>query len=410
MSSQSTPKPRSRTAPNGRPKKPYPDFPLTPHASGAWQKKIRGKIHYFGKWGRVVNGKLTRVEGDGWKEALELYKVRADDLHAGRTPRVKSDGLTVADLCNRFLTAKTRAKEADELSDRMFNEYRRSTDRLVTTFGKTRLVDDLAADDFEALRADLAKQYGPVRLGNEIQKIRTVFKYAYESGHIDSPAKYGSQFKKPGKKVLRVHRAKAGKRTFEADELRRVIAAAGIHLKAMILLGINAGFGNSDCGELPSSALDLKGGWVTFPRPKTGIARRCPLWPETVAALKDAIEARPEPKEDSDASLVFLTKFGSAWASGGNSTAVTHETVKLLRKLDLARPGLSFYALRHTFRTVADATRDPNAIRLIMGHTDDRIDDNYTHGIDDARLKAVTDYVRQWLFTSQPDGPREVVE
>ena len=95
-----------------RPKKPYPEFPLTPHPSGAWQKKIRGKIHYFGRWAKRVNGKLVRIDGDGWKEALEEYKKVADDLHAGRTPRVQSDGLTVADLCNRFLTAKLRKREA----------------------------------------------------------------------------------------------------------------------------------------------------------------------------------------------------------------------------------------------------------------------------------------------------------
>jgi hypothetical protein len=69
-----------------KPPKPYPEFPLTPHNSGAWMKKIMGKIHYFGKWAHRVNGNLLRVEGDGWKEALELYKVQADDQHAGRTP------------------------------------------------------------------------------------------------------------------------------------------------------------------------------------------------------------------------------------------------------------------------------------------------------------------------------------
>src|SRR6476646_141627 len=95
-----------------KPKKPYAEFPLTPHASGKWQKKIRGQIHYFGAWAKRVDGVLVRVEGDGWKEALEEYKLVADDLHAGRTPReVNADGLTVKDLCNHFLTAKLRKVE-----------------------------------------------------------------------------------------------------------------------------------------------------------------------------------------------------------------------------------------------------------------------------------------------------------
>src|SRR6059058_3372513 len=112
MSNDSSRKPHSRKGATDRPKKPYPDFPLTPHASGAWQKKIRGRTHYFGKWAKRVNGKLERIPGDGWEDALRLYKEQADDLHAGRTPRVVGDGLTVADLCNRFLTAKLRKKEA----------------------------------------------------------------------------------------------------------------------------------------------------------------------------------------------------------------------------------------------------------------------------------------------------------
>src|SRR5258708_368243 len=141
--SDSTRKPRSRKAATDRPNKPYPEFPLSPHSSGAWQKKIRGKIHYFGKWGRVIDGKLTRIEGDGWEEALQQYKVQADDLHAGRTPRVKSDALKVKDLCNQFLTAKKRQLEAGEMSVRTMAQYRATTDRLVSTFGNNRLVEDL---------------------------------------------------------------------------------------------------------------------------------------------------------------------------------------------------------------------------------------------------------------------------
>src|ERR1700722_16852729 len=176
MSGNSSQKLRTRKAAD-RPKKPFPTFPLTPHASGAWQKKIRGKIHYFGKWGRRVNGKLVRIEGDGWEEALRLYEEQAIDLHAGRTPRVKGEGLTVGDLCNRFLTAKIRKQASGELGSRMFVEYKEITDLLVSAFGKDRLVDDLAADDFEALRAEMAKRWGPVRLGNAITRVKSVFKY-----------------------------------------------------------------------------------------------------------------------------------------------------------------------------------------------------------------------------------------
>src|SRR5262245_44460523 len=309
MSTDSSRVARSRKAAD-RPRKPYPDFPLTPHASGAWQKKIRGKIHYFGRWGRRVNGKLVRIEGDGWKEALELYRAQADDLHAGRTPRVKGDGLMLADLCNRFLTAKQRQREAGEISARMFDEYKTTTDRLVGTFGKTRSVDDLAADDFEALRDAMAKQWGPVRLGNEIQKVRTVFKYAYESGLIDRPVRYGPQFKKPSAGVMRRHRAQSGERMLEAGDLRLLLDAAPVPLKAMILLGVNAGFGNHDIATLPLSALDLEGGWVRYPRPKTGIGRRCPLWPETVAALHETLALRLAPRHDDAAGLVFVTTRG----------------------------------------------------------------------------------------------------
>src|SRR5262249_46429324 len=156
----------------------------------------------------------------------------ADDLHAGRTPRVKGDGLTVADLCNRFLTAKLRQQEAGELAARSFAEYRATTDLLVAKFGKTRLVSDLAADDFEALRAQMAERWGPVRLGITIQKVRTLFKYAYESGLVDAPVRFGPTFKKPSAAVLRKHRVANGERMFEAEELRSLIDGAGVPVRA----------------------------------------------------------------------------------------------------------------------------------------------------------------------------------
>src|SRR5581483_2974783 len=173
------------------------------------------------------------------------------------------------------LTAKLRKREAGELGLRMFGEYRDTTDLLVAAFGKTRRVDDLAADDFEALRATMAERWGPVRLGNAITRVRSVFHYALNKGLLDRLPRFGGEFRKADKAVLRRHRAANGSKMLEANELRRLIDAASVPLRALILLGVNAGFGNHDVATLPLSALDIDAEWVGFPRPKTGIARRC---------------------------------------------------------------------------------------------------------------------------------------
>jgi integrase len=377
-----------------RPKKPYPDFPLFPHATGRWAKKIRGKLHYFGPWS----------DPDG---ALTKYLDQRDDLHAGRTPRVAGDGLALRDLLNRFLTSKQHLLDSGEITRRTFNDYHATCARVGGAFGLSRRVDDLAAEDFERPRADLARRWGPVALGNEIQRVRVVFKYAFDNGLIDRPVRYGQGFKRPSRKVLRKARNAKGPRMFEADELRKMVAAATQPLKAMLLLGVNCGFGNSDVGTLPLPALDLERGWVNYPRPKTGVGRRCPLWPETAAALREALAKRPTPEAGAATGLVFVTKYGKPWYKERCDNPVSKETAKLLKRLGLHREGLNFYALRHTFETVGGESRDQVAVDHVMGHARDDMSSVYRERISDERLKAVTDHVRSWLFPpAKPKGRR----
>jgi integrase len=365
-------------------------------------KKINGRIHYFGRWAKMVNGKLERVPGDGWREALEAYKAVADDLHAGREPRVVGDALTVVELCDRFLVAKGRKVEAGEMAGRTLAEYKETTDMVVAMFGRVRPVADLRPEDFEKLRAKMAKRWGPLRLANGITRAKSVFRYALESGLLDRPVRFGPEFKKPDKAVLRRHRAQAGEKMIEAADLRRLIEAAGVPLRAMILLGLNAGLGNIDCASLPLSAVNLDAGWLDFPRPKTGIGRRCPLWPETIEALRKSLTARPEPADQAAAPLVFLTVRRTGWIhftpKGGRIDNVTIQFTLLLKRLGLWRPRIGFYTLRHVFRTVADAARDPVAIDLIMGHSDPSMASHYRERIDDDRLQAVAAHVHEWLF------------
>ncbi|MBI2823153.1 MAG: tyrosine-type recombinase/integrase [Planctomycetia bacterium] len=380
-----------------KPHKPHKDFPLFKHATGRWAKKVRGQHRYFG---RIAD------DPDG-EAALLLWLEQRDDLLAGRTPRVASDGLTMRDLCNRFLTAKQNLVDTGELSPRTWADYHATCERLLTAFGKSRLVVDLAGDDFERLRASLGKTWGPVAVGNEINRIRVVFKYGHDAGLVEHAVRYGAGFKRPSKKTLRLVRHAKGEKLLEAAQLRTVVDAAPIPLKAMVLLGLNCGFGNADVGNLPLTALDLKGRWVSFPRPKTGIPRRCPLWPETAAAVKEAIEARPEPKDEKNAGLVFVTKYRLSWAKDTRDNPVAKEFVKLLKDLKLHRTGLGFYVLRHVFETIGGEAKDQVAVNAIMGHADASMAAVYREKISDDRLRAVTDHVRKWLFPPKKRKTKE---
>ncbi len=369
-----------------RPSKPYPEFPLFAHATGRWAKKIRGRLHYFGRW----------EDTDG---ALAKYLEQKEALHAGRKPRNDPEALTVKDLANTFLNHKRDLLDAGELSPRTWAQYKETCDLLVVQLGKRRLVSDLGPDDFAALRRRLAKRWKPVTLGNFIQRVRVVFKHAADNDLISRPVRYGQGFKRPSKKTLRLERARQGHNLFTRDDLQRILNAASVPLRAMLLLGINCGLGNADCGRLPQQALDPDRGFLDYPRTKTGMDRRCPLWPETVEALKAALTRRPEPKHSADAGLVFITRFGQAWYTDTSESPISYEFGKLLRKLGInGRKGLGFYTLRHTFRTVADESKDQPAIDFIMGHEVPHMSAVYRETISNERLKAVTDHVRKWLF------------
>ena len=395
---------KRQSTPAKKPAKPYPEFPLFAHQTRRWAKKIRGKLHYFGSWARVIDGKLERLPGDGWKEALALYKEQVDDLQAGRKPRPKRDGLLIVDLVNRFLTSKKHRLDSGELTARTFRDYHQTCEYLLGHFGKNRLVEDLLPEDFATPRVALTKTLGPVSLGNKITRFRMIFKFAYDELLIDRPVRYGQSFKKPSKRVLRLQRQKKGKRMFEAIELRRILDSAPQPLRAMILLAINGGFGQGDLSILPRSAIDFETGWCDFPRPKTGIERRCKLWTETIQAIQQAIENRHDPLDDSDDDLCFLTRTGRRWVKlnpngkGTADDAVCKEFSKLLKKLDLKREGINFYALRHTFETVGGESRDQVAVNHIMGHVDSSMAGLYGEKISDERLQAVTDHVCKWLF------------
>jgi integrase len=408
--------------------------------------KVNGEwvLRYFGRWANVKSGQLVPV---GNKDAVRASGYAAEDeykrqlpyLVEGRTPPPQPDAPddesvpTLANICNAFLRSKRAAMFTDELSPRTYRDYERTTDLLIDHFGRERRVDDLRPDDFQKLRLVLAERYGTVTRANEINRIRIVFKFAWDHRRqwtLTEPVDFGQEFKRPSAKVKRRARREAGIRMFEAHELRTTLDAldgkpiaveglgepvqrpADAAMKAMVLLGLNCGFGNTDCATLPQSALDLEAGWIEHPRPKTEIDRRIPLWTETVVALQAALAVRPGPAGREYRDLCFLTRSGMPWVRVQSHAKkddmlipldpLGQKFTKLLKRLRInGRRGLGFYTLRHVTETIGGGAKDQVALDAIMGHVDTSMAAEYREGIADDRLRAVVDFVHGWLFGSE---------
>ena len=150
------------------------------------------------------------------------------------------------------------------------------------------MVGDLTPNDFLKFRQQLAthgltgkRGLGVHALNRAITVIRGMFKHVYELDLIDRQIKYGKTFERPSanlkRKARRVAEIENGKRLFKAVEIQNILKNTDDSLRAVILLGINGGFGNTDCARLSIKAVDLDNKVVEFDRPKTGIERTIPL-------------------------------------------------------------------------------------------------------------------------------------
>jgi integrase len=188
--------------------------------------------------------------------------------------------------------------------------------------------------------------------------------------------------------------------TFSAQETTKLLAAANAKMRAMIWLGLNCGFGCTDCARLKWTDLDLEHHRVKLARNKTGVPRNLPLWPETTHALEALPRTGP---------LVLYTEEGHPWvrteariqADGSRRyttvNAVTSMFSRLLRKTKIAAPhGTGFYTLRRTAATLAARSGDPFAVQRLLGHVNLEMATRYVQDLS-AQTDRVIEHSREYL-------------
>jgi integrase len=344
------------------------------------------------------------------EQALDEWKRVKGDSLAGRepdpAPGAQEVVVTIAKLVNEFLHHKKQRVASGELSPLTWQQYKavgevlvKSEDRTTGFFEREMPAAKFRPEHFQALRAHLTGKYGPSALGTRIQIIRMMFKYGRKKGLLKHDVDYGDEFDRPSKKALRAVKNEKGNRCFTPEEIKALLAKAEPHMKGMILLGINGGLGNTDLACLTPERFDLDGGWLNYPRRKTEVFRRIPLWPETVEAVREAIKHRRPAKEPADATLMFIGKHGSSYRSDTGGHRVAHEFTNLCEAAKVT--GRVFYDLRRSFATIADnLSRDKDAVKAVMGHVPESEDmlDLYRQGFFDDRLRSAVDHVRGWLY------------
>jgi integrase len=306
-------------------------FPLTRHPTGQYCKKIRGKMYYF---------------GSDKQEALQRYIDQAAYLH-GRNHNYQkpvNDSMTLKQLSDMFLKYQFAKVKANAITAQHYNDQVSSLNKLMAFLGQGRRIKEISTLDLQNYKRKLEKQYTASnhRLNLHISNLKTLFHWATKNDILKQIPNIDA--------VSRSKIVNKQRRIFTQEEITKLLAAADTNMKAMIWLGLNCGFGCTDCSELQWKYLDLANGRVIFPRGKTGVPRNLLLWPETIEAIK-AI-----PKKGK---LVFYTARGNPFVrnvlkidADGNENylpinSITTKFSRLIKRVGLDVPkGTSFYTLR----------------------------------------------------------------
>jgi len=329
-------------------------FPLTLHPTGQYCKKIKGKIRYFG------NDK---------KKAIEKYLAQATYLHGaqGLVQKTPNDKMTLKQLCDLYLHYQNSRVLVGAITAKHYNDLKDSLNRFMAFLGQGCRIESISTLDLQNYKRKLQSSYASVDRQNlHIGLMKAMFHWARKNDVLESIPNIDAI-----SKDRVVHKEKY---TFNKQQIRKLLSTPDMKMKAMIWLGLNCGFGCTDCSRLQWKDIDFKNNRVKLARKKTGVGRNLPLWPETIQALKEVSRS---------GTFVFVTSKGYPWIRTTATTIdngepkytydnrITTKFSRLMKKVRIQAPkGTGFYTLRRTAATMAARSGDPFAVQRLLGHVD----------------------------------------
>jgi integrase len=283
--------------------------------------------------------------------------------------------ITCKELANRFLAAQQANWRAPQTTLRCYRDWLR---HFLKDHGRL-LAADLTVEMFAAWKLSLLERgYSAESINHYLSAVRAMCAFGEDADLIARAPRL--------RRVRNVAVGQAGaseKPLYAAEALSRLLAAADAQMRAMILLGLNCGFGPKDIHDLTWD--DIDGDRTALPRSKTGVSQTYLLWEETRAAL-EALQLERHKlitrlarrgRERSDQGRVFVTKFWRPW----RRDAVAEQFRKLCKTAGV--PCYGFYRLRHCASTALSLVAMPHVHRRFLRHRQLQQQVTYTHAPDE---------------------------
>ena len=141
-------------------------FPLTLHRTGQYCKKIKGKVHYFGR---------------DEQQALQKYLDQATYLHGCQdsTPTAAKGNMTLKKLCELYLQYQHSKVMAGDLTPKHYNDQISSLGKSMSFVGQGRKVESISTLDLQNYKRKLQKSYCSAhRLNLHISIMKAMFHWA----------------------------------------------------------------------------------------------------------------------------------------------------------------------------------------------------------------------------------------
>jgi integrase len=291
---------------------------------------------------------------------------------------------TVREWMNAWLAGKTEetakpGKSAKGYSPATYARYSANVKQFLAMIPEGKAETDLSlltSEDVRQFRDTLrADGRTAATVNDAVKAIRTALNAARREGLVVVNV---------AEAVTMLAEAETIRKTFAAEDVRRIVEASEGDWRGVILFGFFTGASLTDITNLHWRQIDIEAGTMTYARKKSDVPVVMPLHPELAAWLL------AQPSADDGEAFLFSTLAGMR---AGGRTGLSSQFNALVEKAGIdggeeapegkagyTRRALSFHSLRHSFNSaLANAGVSTEIRQALAGHSSAAMNENYTH-------------------------------